>query len=130
MLGNAGAVLSHAKGKGIIPVLIVPFLKAELANLSNSAAAAKSCGKSALKLAAAAAIIAALGFAISTAGVDGFAVVAALLIMQVKTAKRPISSQSKIAVAADAANDPPPPPLNSLTNGLSPESRGPLRDRG
>jgi len=34
-LGNASAVLSHAKGKGIIPVL-----KAELANLSNSAAPA------------------------------------------------------------------------------------------
>jgi hypothetical protein len=96
VLGNASAVLSHAEGKGIIPVL-----KADLANLSNSAAPAKSRGKSA-KLAGAAVIVAALGFAISTAGVRGlFAAVAVLLITGVKVAKRPISSQQKTAEAAD-----------------------------
>jgi hypothetical protein len=40
VLGNASVVLSHTEGKGIIPVL-----KADLANLSNSAAPAKSRGK-------------------------------------------------------------------------------------
>jgi hypothetical protein len=96
-LGNANAVLSHTKGKGTMPAL-----KANLANLSNSAAPAKSRGKSAPKLAGAAVIIAALGFAISTAGVRGlFTAVAVLLITGVKAAKRPISSQQKTAEAAD-----------------------------
>ncbi len=57
VLGNASAVLSHARGA-------LPAIKAELGNLSDSTAPAKSRGISTLKLAGVALIVTVLGYAI------------------------------------------------------------------
>lgn len=57
VLGNASAVLSHARGT-------IPAIKSDLANLSNAAAPPKSRAKSAAVLAFAAVVVAVLGYAI------------------------------------------------------------------